>query len=48
MARARDPLYASIADLVVPSHAQTSAHAAEQVAQLLDARWIRSPQARIA
>jgi shikimate kinase len=48
MARARDPLYASIADLVVPSHAQTPAHAAEQIAQLLDVQWQRPPQARIA
>lgn len=48
MARMRDPLYASIADLVVPSHSQTPAHAAEQIARLLEAQWIRSPQARIA
>jgi shikimate kinase len=48
MARARDPLYAGIADLVVPSHGHTPAHAAEQIAHLLEARWIRSPQARTA
>lgn len=48
MARARDPLYASIADLAVPSHSQTPAHAAEQVARLLDSQWTRLPQARIA
>jgi shikimate kinase len=48
MARARDPLYAGIADLVVPSHGHTPAHAAEQIARLLEARWIRSPQARTA
>lgn len=48
MARARDPLYAGIADLVVPSHSQTAAHATGQLAQLLEARWIRPQQARIA
>lgn len=48
MARARDPLYAGIADLSVPSHAHTPAHAAEHAAQLLEAQWIRSPRARIA
>jgi len=48
MARTRNPLYAGIADLVVPTHAHTPAHAAEEVAQLLEAQWIRSPQARSA
>ncbi|HET7557412.1 MAG TPA: shikimate kinase AroK [Rhodanobacteraceae bacterium] len=48
MARARDPLYAEVADLVVPSHAQTPAHAAEQVARELERHWQRIPQARIA
>lgn len=48
MAHARDPLYASIADLVVPSHSQTPAHAAEQVARELEHCWQRPPQARIA
>src|SRR5690348_2995723 len=48
MARARDPLYAEIADLIVPSHAHTPAHAAEHVAQELERRWQRVPQARIA
>lgn len=48
MARARDPLYASIADLVVPSHGHTPAHAAEQVARELERCWQRVPQARIA
>lgn len=48
MACARDPLYASIADLVVPSHANTPTHAAEQIAQELERCWQRAPQARIA
>lgn len=48
MAQARDPLYASIADLIVPSHAHTPAHAAEQIAQELERCWQRVPRARIA
>ena len=48
MAQARDPLYAGIADLIVPSHPHTPAHAAEQIAQELDRCWQRVPQARIA
>jgi shikimate kinase len=48
MAHARDPLYAEIADLTVPSHAHTPAQAAEHVAQELERRWHRMPQARSA
>ena len=48
MAQLRDPLYAGIADLAVPSHGHPPAHAAEQVARLLDAQWVRSPRARTA
>ncbi|HXS73964.1 MAG TPA: shikimate kinase [Rhodanobacteraceae bacterium] len=48
MAHARDPLYAGIADLSVPSHAHTPAHAAEHLVKLLDEHWQHPSKARIA
>lgn len=48
MARSRDPLYAQVADLVVPAHAHTPAHAADHIVQLLDEHWRRAARAQTA
>ena len=48
MAQLRTPLYADTADLIVPSHSHTPTHAAERIARMLEAEWIRSPRTRIA
>ena len=48
MARARDPLYASIADLIVPPHGQAPARASEQIAALIERQWQRAARARSA
>lgn len=44
MARVRDPLYRGIADLTVPAAMHAPAHAAGQLAALLDAQWSRPPR----
>jgi shikimate kinase len=48
MARARDPLYASIADMIVSPHVHAPARASEQIAALIERRWQRTAQARSA
>ncbi len=47
MARARDPQYREIADLIVPAAMYAPAHAAERLVALLDAQWSRTPRAAI-
>ena len=48
MARARDPLYREIADLVVPPHAHAPARASEHIAAVIEKNWRRAAQARSA
>jgi shikimate kinase len=48
MAHARDPLYAQVADLIVPPHAHAPARACEQIAASIENRWQRVQRARSA
>ncbi|HEY3520794.1 MAG TPA: shikimate kinase [Rhodanobacteraceae bacterium] len=48
MAHARDPLYAQVADLIVPPHAHAPARACEQIAASIENRWQRAQRTRSA